>query len=61
MIAYSDYDSRSKVSAELAVVRWGRIWRVFDLVSGAEIGPAHPSKLVAIAYALRLIERGDYG
>jgi hypothetical protein len=66
MMRREDFDSSSDVSTDLAVVRWGRVWRAFDKPSaergsdGATIGPAHPSKAVAIAYCLRLIEKGDY-
>ena len=56
----TDYDSSSKVSTELAVVRWGRTWYVLDRSTEATIAGSHPSKTVAIAVALRLIERGDY-
>ena len=58
-----DYDRHCKVSEQTAVVKWGPTWRVLatdDEGHSAETGPAHPSKAVAIAYALRLVERGDY-
>lgn len=62
----SDFDSVANVSRDLAVVRWGRTWHVWDKQDaergshGAIIGPAHPSKSVAIAYALQRIAQGDY-
>lgn len=62
----ADFDSSADVSHDLAVVRWGRDWRVWDKEdaergsSGAVIGPPFPSKAVAVAAALRYIERGDY-
>lgn len=58
-----DFDSHSRVSEQTAVVRWGRSWYAFvtdNEGDSATTGPAHPSKAVAIAYALRLVERGDY-
>ena len=63
MMRAQDFDSHSRVSEQTAVVRHGRYWYAF--VTGndgysATTGPAHPSKAVAIAYALRLVERGDY-
>ena len=63
MMRRGDYDSYTPVSEQTGVVRWGRIWRVFvtdDTGTETETGPAFASKAVAIAYALRLVERGDY-
>ena len=56
----NDYDRFHPVSTELAVVKWGPQWRVYDRIGEAEIGPAHPSRMVAIADALRRIAQGDY-
>jgi hypothetical protein len=63
----ADYDSSSDVSEQTCVARWGKDWRVLVIGDGetwadggAATGPPHPSKAVAIAYALRLVERGDY-
>ena len=59
----TDYDRVTEVSRELGVARWGRTWSVLDLTDpprASQIGVPHPSKAVAIAAALRYIERGDY-
>lgn len=59
----SDFDRHSRVSEQTAVVKWGRHWYAYvtgDDGCSAQTGPAHPSKSVAIAYCLRLVERGDY-
>lgn len=61
----TDFDSSAAVSVDLSVVRWGRVWYVWardgeDTARGSIIGSAHPSKAVAIAHALRYVERGEY-
>ena len=62
----SDYDRFVKVTEQTAVVRWGRQWNAYVRGDGATwqdgsvTGPPFASKAVAIAYALRLVERGDY-
>lgn len=58
-----DYDSYTKVTEQTGVVRWGDTWRAWvtgDDGDGAVTGPPFGSKAVAIAYCLRLVERGDY-
>jgi hypothetical protein len=47
----SDWDSYTEVTEDLAVGRWGKLWRVIDKQTGSEIGPPFHTKWEAREYA----------